>query len=197
VALCRSWVNRRWPSSYGVNAHSVTLDFSPPLTDILPLIDIPLLPACWPSPRPYPSLCWFPMWPTLPLSLYLYSLLFPTVGQSAATCWRQFSARGRWRRYVPPKRRFSQDLHSATSQKTTFFIATAVKTSNHTWLRISQPADWLLASYGRSCPIELRSATKHYVPTIVDTNNMWTSHATHHLLQNLGWQIWSQRTLAV
>jgi hypothetical protein len=28
----------------------------------------------------------------------------------------------RWRRYVPPKRRFiSQDLHGATSQKTTFF----------------------------------------------------------------------------
>jgi hypothetical protein len=26
----------------------------------------------------------------------------------------------RWRRYVPPKRRFKQDLHSATSQKTEF-----------------------------------------------------------------------------
>jgi hypothetical protein len=28
----------------------------------------------------------------------------------------------RWRRYVPPKRRFAQDLHGATSQKTAFFI---------------------------------------------------------------------------
>jgi hypothetical protein len=26
-----------------------------------------------------------------------------------------------WRRYVPPKRRFTQDLHGATSQKTAFF----------------------------------------------------------------------------
>jgi hypothetical protein len=28
----------------------------------------------------------------------------------------------RWRRYVPPKRQFTQDLHSATSQKTAFLI---------------------------------------------------------------------------
>jgi hypothetical protein len=34
------------------------------------------------------------------------------------------------RRYVPPKRRFIQDLHGATSQKTAFFIVTAVKISN-------------------------------------------------------------------
>jgi hypothetical protein len=27
----------------------------------------------------------------------------------------------RWRRYVPPKRRFTQDVHRATSQKTAFF----------------------------------------------------------------------------
>jgi hypothetical protein len=27
----------------------------------------------------------------------------------------------RWRRYVPPKRRFTQELHGATSQKTAFF----------------------------------------------------------------------------
>jgi hypothetical protein len=38
----------------------------------------------------------------------------------------------RWRRYVPPKRRFTQDLHGATSQKTAFFIVAAVKTSNLT-----------------------------------------------------------------
>jgi hypothetical protein len=34
------------------------------------------------------------------------------------------------RRYLPPKRRFTQDLHGATSQKMTFFIVTAVKISN-------------------------------------------------------------------
>jgi hypothetical protein len=33
---------------------------------------------------------------------------------------------------VPPKRRFTQDLHGAISQKTAFFIVTAVKTSNLT-----------------------------------------------------------------
>jgi hypothetical protein len=38
----------------------------------------------------------------------------------------------RWRRYVPPKRRFTQDLHGATSKKTAFFIVTTVKTSNLT-----------------------------------------------------------------
>jgi hypothetical protein len=38
----------------------------------------------------------------------------------------------RWRRYVPPKRRFTQDKHDATSKKTAFFIVTAVKTSNLT-----------------------------------------------------------------
>jgi hypothetical protein len=35
--------------------------------------------------------------------------------------------------YGPPKRRFIlQDIHGATSQKTAFFIVTAVKTSNPT-----------------------------------------------------------------
>jgi hypothetical protein len=56
------------------------------------------------------------------------------VWQSAATCSRWFLARGfspwRWRLYVRPKRWFTQDLHDATSQKTAFFIVTAVKTSN-------------------------------------------------------------------
>jgi hypothetical protein len=34
--------------------------------------------------------------------------------------------------YVPLKRRFTQDLHGATSQENAFFIVTAVKTSNPT-----------------------------------------------------------------
>jgi hypothetical protein len=33
---------------------------------------------------------------------------------------------------VPPKRRFSQQPHGVASQKTAFFIVTAVKTSNLT-----------------------------------------------------------------
>jgi hypothetical protein len=33
----------------------------------------------------------------------------------------------RWRRYVPPKRRVTQDLHGATSQKTAFYIKVNVR----------------------------------------------------------------------
>jgi hypothetical protein len=33
-----------------------------------------------------------------------------------------------WRRYVPPKRRFMQESNGVTTQKTAFFIVTAVKT---------------------------------------------------------------------
>jgi hypothetical protein len=41
-----------------------------------------------------------------------------------------------WRRcQVPPKRRFLQESHGVTSQKTPFFIVTAVKTSNSTYFR--------------------------------------------------------------
>jgi hypothetical protein len=35
---------------------------------------------------------------------------------------RRFVSLWRWRRYVPPKRRFTQDLHGSTSQKTKFFL---------------------------------------------------------------------------
>jgi hypothetical protein len=34
----------------------------------------------------------------------------------------------RWKRYVPPIRRFLQEPHGVTSQKTTLFTVTAVKT---------------------------------------------------------------------
>jgi hypothetical protein len=73
----------------------LALDFSPPLTDTLPLIDIPLLPACWPSSWPYPSLsvdfqCGIH---SLPSCLYI-DVCFRLVAQSAATCWRWFPARG-------------------------------------------------------------------------------------------------------
>jgi hypothetical protein len=84
--------------------------------------------TCWYDlhHRPYPSpICWFSLWPTLPLSLFLYSWLFLT-GGSVCSHLLTLVPRSRillpwrWRRYVPPKRLLTQDLHSATSQKTTF-----------------------------------------------------------------------------
>jgi hypothetical protein len=55
-----------------------------------------------------------------------------------------------WRRYVPPKRRLTQDLHSATSQKTAFFIVTAMKTSNLTFqLLFSRLMSLVSPSVGR------------------------------------------------
>jgi hypothetical protein len=42
----------------------------------------------------------------------------------------------RWRLYLPPKRWFTQDLHSATCHKTIFFMVTAVKTSNLTYFHL-------------------------------------------------------------
>jgi hypothetical protein len=36
----------------------------------------------------------------------------------------------RWKRYVPPKRRFTQDLHNATPQKTAFVIHSLPHTSS-------------------------------------------------------------------
>jgi hypothetical protein len=63
------------------------------------------------------------------------------IGKSVCIHWPTLVLRSRillpwrWRRYVPPKRRSTQDLHSATSQKTTFFIVTAVKASNLTYVK--------------------------------------------------------------
>jgi hypothetical protein len=70
-------------------------------------------------------------------SLFLYSWLFLTGGSVCSHLLTlvhrsRIFLPWRWRRYVPPKRRLTQDLHSATSQKTTFFIVTAVKASNRT-----------------------------------------------------------------
>jgi hypothetical protein len=77
--------------------------------------------------RLFPSpLYWFPMRSTIPLFLFLYSWVFPT-GDSVCSHLHTLvpSSRiflpWRWRRYVPPKRRFTQYLHGATSPKTTFF----------------------------------------------------------------------------
>jgi hypothetical protein len=84
--------------------------------------------------RPYPSpLYWFSMWPMC------YIAVFST-GGSVCSHLLTLVPRSRiflplrWWRYIPPKRRFTLDLHGATSQKTVFFIPTAVKMSNLTCL---------------------------------------------------------------
>jgi hypothetical protein len=65
----------------------------------------------------------------------LLALIWTSLYYSASQRLILFLASGfflpwRWRRHALPKHRFSQDLHDATSQKTAFFIVTAVKTSN-------------------------------------------------------------------
>jgi hypothetical protein len=63
----------------------------------------------------------------------------------------------RWRRYVPSKHRITQDLHSATSQKMTFFIVTVVKASNLTrvqkfWLTCILQRCTIMASTSLNAP---------------------------------------------
>jgi hypothetical protein len=71
-------------------------------------------------------LCFFSMWPTLPLSLLFYSWLFPTDGSvwshllTLIPCSRIFLP-WRWRRFFLPNVRLTQEPHSATSRKTTYF----------------------------------------------------------------------------
>jgi hypothetical protein len=55
------------------------------------------------------------------------------------------------RSYIPPKRRFLQEPHGMTSQRTPFFIVTAVKTSNLTYFM------WLCGSVASLiCQLYLR-----------------------------------------
>jgi hypothetical protein len=93
-------------------------------------------------------LAFLPTYPTPLLSTYfpcgplcfpqfLYSWMFSTGGSVCSHLLMLVPCSWillpwRWRRYVPPKRRFMHDLHGATSQKTAFFIVTTVKTSNLT-----------------------------------------------------------------
>jgi hypothetical protein len=83
-----------------------------------------------------------------PYSPYASSILHPILAScitwhffaACVGCWLQVSLLlvhrflSPWSRrlYVPPKLRFSQEPHGVTSQKTPFFIVTAVKTSNLT-----------------------------------------------------------------
>jgi hypothetical protein len=53
----------------------------------------------------------------------------------------------RWRRYFPPKRRLTQDVHGATQQKTAFFI---FKSSSPPPRRLAQPCRTEGCEYYRS-----------------------------------------------
>jgi hypothetical protein len=66
-----------------------------------------------PSTGPYPEP--INLFHTIPLYLAKIHLLTLVPGSRIFLPWR-------WRRYIPPKGRFTQDLHGATSQKTAFFI---------------------------------------------------------------------------
>jgi hypothetical protein len=65
----------------------------PPQQDPKPALACYLMAHLSTLPLPSPHY-WFPMWPSLPPFLSLYSWLFSVVAQSAATCSRWFLARG-------------------------------------------------------------------------------------------------------
>jgi hypothetical protein len=92
-----------YESTWAVNIHSITCRCS----------DIACKGRC---NRPLEGDFVCCMW--LHCSLHLVTLRFLQVGDS---CER--------RRYVPPKRRFLQDPRGVTSQNTSFFMVTVVKTS--------------------------------------------------------------------
>jgi hypothetical protein len=114
-----------YPRRYWVNAHSVALPLPPPTQSYT---GSGLLPA-GPSPQTLPlSLYWFPMWSTLPHLRFLYSWVFATGGSVCSHLLTlvprsRIFLSWRWRLYFPPKHRFTQDLHGATSQKRACFIS--------------------------------------------------------------------------
>jgi hypothetical protein len=105
--------------------HSLTHRFSPatcwpPQTLPLPSRFIPLCPLA--LPPAHIELGVFDWW------LVCSHLLTLVLRTRIFLPWR-------WRRYVPPKRRFNPlHLNGATPQKNAFFIVTAVKTSNLTYM---------------------------------------------------------------
>jgi hypothetical protein len=88
------------------------------------------------------------------------------------------TSKTRWRRYVHPKRRFTQKLHVATSHKMVFFIITDAKTSNLT--QCSSMGRLLIDTFDDSRRYELlkmeatrssetsvhTSATRHHIPRV-------------------------------
>jgi hypothetical protein len=82
----------------------------------------------------------------------------------------------RWRRYIPPKRRLTQDLHSPTSQKTTFFIVTAVKFSNLTLYKFTDVSEKHPVSiFQRFFPYWLLSWLTEYIGSTFLPKRLWIS----------------------
>jgi hypothetical protein len=124
----------------------------------------------------------------------------------------------RWKRYVPPKRRFTQDLHGTTSQKTTFFIITAVKTSNLTKLipmiRSKAPAvtlssapnkvqiltryliaSWTSPSLKRNCTRRTSGNIENRRQNITYSLNVASFTTPSHLLSSLSLSLSSSRLM--
>jgi hypothetical protein len=61
---------------------------------------------------------------------------FTAVTMKKAVFWDLAPCRCGINRFVPPQRRLTPHIHGAKSQKTAFFIVTAVKASNLTWISL-------------------------------------------------------------
>jgi hypothetical protein len=61
------------------------------------------------------------------------------LGTTQAATSNRRTLRSSQRTSIPPKRRFLQEPHGVTTQKTPFFIVTAVKTSSLTYKQFSSP----------------------------------------------------------
>jgi hypothetical protein len=118
VALCRSCVNRRFGGTYRLHLQDRKIRERgfPPDNDPLPALT--------------PPLCNLLAWPSYPISTDptpLLSIDFPCGSVCSHLLTLVPRSRiflpWRWRRYVPPKRRFTQILHSTTSQKRAFFTS--------------------------------------------------------------------------
>jgi hypothetical protein len=76
----------------------------------------------------------------------------------------------RWRRYVPPKRRTVSEIHCVTTQKTAFFIVTAVITQFlhiPISLRIHATEDWMWTEFS---DLEFN---QRFIPNHADIQRAW------------------------
>jgi hypothetical protein len=90
--------------------------------------------------------------------MYIKDVVFWDVTLRRSWVNRRFG--GTYRPHLPPKRRLAQDLHSATSKKKTFFIVTAVKTSNLTWMYIISASVPLSFEVMKPPPVDLTTFVK-------------------------------------
>jgi hypothetical protein len=99
----------------------------------------------------------------------------------------------KWRWYVPPKRRFTYELHGVISQKMAIFITAVVRTSNSTlfplfWWNMfrnvgNHAADYIVPQSGELKP-ELSLPWKLNVSYMQDIDETW--YERYKYLNNLG-----------